>query len=409
MVPRREGRSHASVTMIQIDGLGKTFRPGPLAGRGERGTRGAAIVEALADVSVAIPEGAVWAVVGPNGAGKTTLFALLLGFLHPTTGNVAIAGEEPRTYVRRHGAGYLPERFRLPPEWSVRDALAGLAALEGVDSSARSERVRHALERFGLEPHAAKPIGTLSHGLLQRLGLAQAVLADRALLVLDEPTEGLDPLWRIRFRDLIAELRGPGRTILIASHDLAEVERLADRALLLDRGRLRDILDLTLPAAPTTYRLELVAPAPELGDIFPEATPLPPGSGPSPAGPAAASERAREPNGREVFMVTAGDPAELSRRIAALIDAGGTLVSIVPVTEPLEERVRRALQEPASAATPARPPGTPADGRESPGATSPETDRAQPPGGPSPAEQALPRGGPSPMEQARQTGPESRP
>jgi len=255
--------------------------------------------------------------------------------------------------VRRHGAGYLPERFRLPPEWSVRDALAALAALEGITGPARVERVGAALERFGLEPHAAKPVGTLSHGLLQRLGLAQAVLAERALLVLDEPTGGLDPLWRIRFRDLVRELRGPGRTILVASHDLAEVERMADRALLLDRGRLRDVLDLTAPPAPTTYRLELAAPAPDLADIFPGATPLPPATGPSPVGTASAPEAARAPTGRAVFLVTAGDPAELSRRLAALLEAGGVLVSVAPATEPLEERVRRALQEPADPRAPA--------------------------------------------------------
>ena len=147
--------------MIQLEGLGKTFRPGPTAGRG------APVVRALADLSVRIPEGEAWAVVGANGAGKSTLFALLLGFLHPSEGTISIAGEEPRTYVRRHGAAYLPERFRLPPEWSVRAALSALARLEGLKGRDADARANAAIERFQLEPHAAKPLGTLSRGLLQ--------------------------------------------------------------------------------------------------------------------------------------------------------------------------------------------------------------------------------------------------
>ena len=302
--------------MIQLEGVGKTYRPGALAGRG------APVVHALADVSVRIPEGEAWAVVGPNGAGKTTLFALVLGFLHPTTGSITIAGEEPRAFVRRHGAGYLPERFRLPPEWSVRAALAALARLEGLrgDATARTEA---ALARFDLAPHAAKPVGTLSRGLLQRLGLAQALLADRRLVVLDEPTEGLDPLWRIRFRALVDELRGQKRTLLIASHDLGEVERLTDRVLLLDEGKLKQIMDIRPSGEAGRYRLELAAPVPTLGDIFPGAVGVEPGG--------------------HVHLVTAADPPELSRRLAALLETGGVIVSVAPATDALEERVRRAL------------------------------------------------------------------
>ncbi len=307
--------------MIELEGVGKTYRPGAMAGH-------APVVHALADVSVRIPEGEAWAVVGPNGAGKTTLFALLLGFLHPTAGTIRVAGEEPRAYVRRHGAGYLPERFRLPPEWSVRAALAALAKLEGLrgergERGHAAARIAAALERFELGPHADKPVGTLSRGLLQRLGLAQALLAERRLVVLDEPTEGLDPLWRIRFRALVAELRAQERTLLIASHDLAEVERLTDRALLLEGGRLKQVMDVRARGEGKRYRLELAGPAPALGDIF----------------PGAVSAEA----GRHVYLVEAADPGELSRRLAALLDTGGVVAAVAPATEALEERVRRAL------------------------------------------------------------------
>jgi ABC-type multidrug transport system ATPase subunit len=263
--------------------------------------------------------------VGPNGAGKSTLLALLLGFLHPTAGTITIAGQDPRGYVRRQGAAYLPERFRLPPEWSVLAALRALAGLEGLPAGAARGRVDALLDRFELGPHAGKSLGTLSRGLLQRVGLAQALLAERALVVLDEPTEGLDPLWRIRFRALVEELKRAGRTILMASHDLGEVERLADRALLLDAGRVREIMEVGPRGDATTYRLELASEMPSLGDVFPGAVAADPG--------------------RPVYLVTAADPAELSRRLAALIDTGGIVAAVAPAGQALEERVRRALGE----------------------------------------------------------------
>ena len=314
--------------MIRFEGVSKTY--------GRAGVRGGSGVRALVDVSVGIPGGAAWGIVGPNGAGKTTFFALLLGFLHPTAGEVELFGDEPRAYVRRHGAAYLPERFRLPPEWTVRTALAALARLEGLRGPAAAARVDAVIQRFGLEDQVAKTIGALSHGLLQRLGLAQAALGERALVVLDEPTEGLDPLWRIRFRAFVQELRREGRTILIASHDLGEVERLTERALLLEDGHVREILDVDARGEATTYRLELAAEAPSLADIFPGAAPLPQ-DGPAPGQNVAAGER-------RVYTVSAADPAELSRRLAALIELGGVVVSVTPATEALETRVRRALK-----------------------------------------------------------------
>lgn len=295
--------------MIELRDLGKAY-----------GTRRSP-VHALQAVSLAVGPG-VWAVVGPNGAGKSTLLGLVLGFLRPTSGTVRIAGSPPRRYLRRHGAAYLPERFRLPPEWPVRAALRALARLEGGpgDATARADR---ALERLGLEAQADRRVGALSRGLNQRLGLAQAILAERDLVVLDEPTEGLDPLWRVRFRDLVAEMRAAGRTVLLASHELAEVERVADRAILLDEGRVREVLDVQGPEGPhTRYRLDVDAPADVLAVAFPDVD--------AAAGP---------------LLVSVADPAELSHRLAALIDAGGIVRAVVPEAG-LEERVRRTLEQP---------------------------------------------------------------
>lgn len=295
--------------MINIEKVSKRFRIAPGPGRK------AGVVEALTDVSAEITAGEVIAVVGPNGAGKSTLFSLLLGFLEPTAGDLAIAGDDPRRYMRRHGAGYLPERFRLPQEWTVRDALRGFARLERADV----KRADQLIEAFGLEDHAGKTMAALSHGMLQRVGLAQATLAERMLVVLDEPTEGLDAFWRVRFRDVVARQRARGATVLIASHDLAELERLADRALVLDGGRLREVVSLRDRTSVRSYRLELAEKHDAFNDVFPDAR---------------AAAQANE------YIVAVSDVADLNRRLAALLAAGAVVVSVVPA-DTLEERVTR--------------------------------------------------------------------
>jgi ABC-2 type transport system ATP-binding protein len=296
--------------MIDLEGVGKTY-----------GARGHA-VHALRDVSLSMGPG-VWGIVGPNGAGKSTLLALILGFLRPSAGRVRVHGSSPRHFLRRRGAAYLPERFRVPPEWPVAATLRTLARLEAVPGDDTDARADRALDRLGLRDHANKRVGELSRGLNQRLGLAQALLADRDLVVLDEPTEGLDPLWRVRFRDLVSELGGQGRTVLLASHELAEVERVAERAILMDDGQIREVIDVQGPAGPETrYRIELAAPTDALPIAFP--------------GSDAAARSA---------TITVADAAELSHRLAALLDAGGIVRAVIPEAG-LEERVRRTLGDP---------------------------------------------------------------
>lgn len=297
--------------MIQIDGLTKTY-----------GHRGSAVT-ALNDVSLALEPG-VHGVVGPNGAGKTTLLGLALGFLHPTGGTVTIDGSSPRRYLRRSGAAYLPERFRLPEQWPVRGALLALARLDGHAGGPAREKVDVQLRRLGLGDHAERPVGALSRGLLQRVGLAQALVTDRRLVVLDEPTEGLDPLWRVRFRELVDHLRDGGRTILLASHDLNEVERLADDVIVLDDGRVSEVLDVRQrPGEPLRYRLSVHAADETVRIAFPNA----------------------EPGDQGTVVVEVADTGELSHRLAALLDAGATLHSVVPIGGDLEARVRRRLED----------------------------------------------------------------
>lgn len=281
------------------------------------GRRGSA-TQALRDVSLTLSRGAVWAVVGPNGAGKSTLLSLLLGFIRPSSGDVAIDDDTPRDYLREHGVGYLPERFSLPAEWKAGDALRLFARLE---RSPASDADR-AIELLGLGAHLDKRAGELSRGLLQRVGLAQALLARHALLVLDEPTEGLDPVWRVRLRDIIADLRSDDRVIVVASHDLAEIERVADHAVVLDAGSVRNILDVRdSRSGDVTYRLSLAEPFDNVTAAF----------------PAAAAIDELE------YVVTVTDPAELSQRLAGLLGLGAVIAAIEPERQALEQRVRSAL------------------------------------------------------------------
>lgn len=311
--------------MIHIQGLTKTY-----------GSRAHAVT-ALRDVSLDLAPG-VWGVVGPNGAGKTTLLGLILGFLRPSSGSVTLEGEAPRRYLRHHGAAYLPERFRLPVAWPVRRALLSLARLEGHDSAIASARTDAVLERLGLADYAARPMGTLSRGLTQRVGLAQALLADRSLVVLDEPTEGLDPLWRVRFREIVDELRGQERTVLLASHEISEVERLADGVIVLDDGRVTELMDARQPAGgPLRYRLTVGASAEVVRLAFPTAE----------IEGEVVPAQDRDPSRRTAapFVVDVADVGELTHRLAALLAEGAVIHAVIPVRDDLETRVRNRLEE----------------------------------------------------------------
>ena len=155
-----------------------------------------------------------------RAAGKTTLIAMMLGYLRPTTGAVEIDGMPARKYVEHNGIGYLSELIAIPPKWRAETALVRYATLAGIPDGEIHQRVGFVMEMLGLTEHRDKKVKALSKGNLQRLGLAQALLRDEKILVLDEPTHGLDPVWTQRFRDIVEDLRRPDRTMLIASHNL---------------------------------------------------------------------------------------------------------------------------------------------------------------------------------------------
>lgn len=302
--------------MIEIAALGKTYRS----------LLGSRTVPALHDVTLGLGPGEVVGVAGPNGAGKSTLISLLLGFLVPTSGRVRIAGQRPRAYVERYGAAYLPELLPLPPRWSVDSTLRRHAALAGVPPDEVAKRTARTVEWLGLEEHRRKDVRQLSKGTLQRLGLAQALLGDSDLVVLDEPTHGLDPLWTQRFRDIVRELRRPGRCMLIASHDLAELERVADRVAILHQGRLERVVTAGVGGAaeePAVYRLAATGVEAIIARVFPAATPV---------------------EGRANEWRVCGRVAELNRGLAELLGAGAVVVAFAPEASRLESEFRAAVE-----------------------------------------------------------------
>ncbi len=212
----------AAEPAIACAGLTKTYREGTTA---------------LRDLTLTVPRGASFALLGENGAGKSTLVRLLLGFIQPTAGTVRVLGEAHAG--RAHGrVGYLHERPVFEPRFSAREHLAYLAALSGLRGPSAVGRIDELLERVHLTGAADRRSGTYSKGMLQRLAIAAALLTDPELLILDEPTSGLDPLAQYEMRQIIAGLQHEGKTIVLCSHYLAEVEELCDSVGILRHGRL---------------------------------------------------------------------------------------------------------------------------------------------------------------------------
>ncbi len=197
---------------------------------------------AVAGVSFALSAGEIVGILGPNGAGKTTTIRMLTGFLPPSSGRVTLGGRDlfggtPDAVAVRRDLGYLPESVALYPEMRVEEYLSYRARLEGMDRTSTRRRLGEVLERCLLSDVRRQVIGTLSKGYRQRVGLAGAILHDPKVLILDEPTVGLDPKQIVAIRELIREL-GRKHTLLLSTHILPEVELLCGRVLIFDRGRI---------------------------------------------------------------------------------------------------------------------------------------------------------------------------
>jgi ABC-2 type transport system ATP-binding protein len=305
----------ASPLVIEFRNVGKTYKS--LLGIS---------VKAVEEFSLVVQPGEILGIAGPNGAGKSTLISMLLGYLRPTTGTVEIDGAPSRRFVERNGIGYLSELVAIPPRWRAETALVRYATLAGISDAELQQRVGYVIELLGLQEHRNKKVKALSKGNLQRVGLAQALLREEKVLVLDEPTHGLDPVWTQRFRDIVGELRRPDRTILIASHNLDELQRLADRVAIIDRGRLQRVVSTGYESSvPTQTRFRIAIAAGH--DQFRAAFPL------------------AEEAGRDEYDVSVHSLQELNSILGDLIGSGVLIAGVVPERSVLEQQFREAVGE----------------------------------------------------------------
>ena len=210
--------------MIEVTDLSKSYGP----------------IEALRGVSFSIAEGQIVGLLGPNGAGKTTIIKMLTGYLQPDDGTVIIGDLDVSTHTRevQTNIGYLPETAPLYQELSVQAYLKMMAELRQIPESRQLARISDAVYASGLQDHLTRPIGQLSKGFRQRVGLAQAILHQPKLLILDEPTIGLDPTQILEIRRLIRRL-AKRSTVLFSTHILSEVEALCDRVIILINGLIK--------------------------------------------------------------------------------------------------------------------------------------------------------------------------
>jgi ABC-2 type transport system ATP-binding protein len=215
-------------TAVSIMNLTKVF---PMPWKRER-------LVAVRDVSLDVEEGEVFGLLGPNGCGKSTTLKVLLGLVTPTSGSATVFGYDSRDFPARREVGFLPENPYFYKFLTAMETIRFYGKLCGLSGRALTERANDLLALVGLEDARDRRVGTFSKGMLQRIGLAQAIVQDPRLVVLDEPTAGVDPVGSRQIRDLILALKARGMTVLLTSHLLEQVQEVCDRVGIMARGQL---------------------------------------------------------------------------------------------------------------------------------------------------------------------------
>jgi ABC-2 type transport system ATP-binding protein len=281
---------------------------------------------AVDDVTLEVPRGAIHGLLGPNGAGKTTTLKMLLGLVRPTAGTFAVLGIDSRTRAGRAKLGFLPEQPYFPPQLTAAQAMRLYARLSGVPESEIAARTGELLDRVGLEGRASTVLSAFSRGMLQRLGIAQAIVSRPKVVVLDEPASGLDPLGQRDVRNLMLQLRDGGTTVLLSSHQLSEAEAVCDRVSIMSRGRVAaegSLSELLSVAGRTTLRV-----------------------GGLPAGlPEPVAALAADVSASGDLITFSAEDADVRRAIDAVYDAGGAVVEVEPKRESLEDYFTRMLSD----------------------------------------------------------------
>lgn len=231
---------------IEIQGLTKRFKS-PIGGA----------FLAVDNLDLSVDEGEIFGFLGPNGAGKTTTIKILLGLLFPTSGKAMVLGKPAGDIETKRSISYLPESPYFYEHMSARELLGFYADLFRISKKDRKARIDMLIERVGLQNAADKPLRHYSKGMLQRAGVAQALLNDPELIFLDEPTSGLDPMAHADICNLILDLKSQGKTVFVSSHQLSDIEMVADRVAILVSGKMAmkgDVKELL-----TTEQIEVVA------------------------------------------------------------------------------------------------------------------------------------------------------
>lgn len=293
---------------LVTQGLAKSYRVGHIR---------QSLRPALVDLDLEVRSGEVLGYVGPNGSGKTTTLKLLIGLLKPDAGEIRVFGLPHRDRAWRHRVGYLPEQPYFYDYLTPAEYLDYVGRLFGLATERRRSRAGELLSRVGLEASADVPMRRFSKGMLQRVGIAQALVNDPDLLFLDEPMSGLDPLGRRLVRNLILELRQAGKTVLFSTHILSDAEALCDRVALLRQGQLVRVGPLGEMLGGDVEQMEVLVAEPQAG--------LPVIDGAS----------RRETLGDRVRLETSQET--LAAVVGAVADAGGRVLSVQPVRQSLEE------------------------------------------------------------------------
>ena len=240
--------------IIEARGLTKVFRD--FWGRPK--------VRAVTGVDLDVRRGEIFGLLGPNGSGKSTTVKMILGLLHPTAGELTVLGQSPRDVAIKSRLGFMPEESYLYKYLTAGEILDFYANLHGMSGQRKADRVTGLIEQVGLTSARNRPVGEFSKGMARRVGLAQALLNDPDLILLDEPTSGLDPIACREVKDLLLQLARQGKTILICSHHLADMQDICNRVAILVNGEVCACGPVPeLLATPDTVRLTLQSPSRE--------------------------------------------------------------------------------------------------------------------------------------------------
>ena len=286
-------------------------------------------IHALRGIEMRVHRGEIFGLLGPNGAGKTTLVKIMMTVVRPTKARGTVLGQRIGHKPTLARVGYLPEHHRFPTYLTGRQVLEFYAALAKVDRKTRRARSAELLELVGMQDWGKKKISTYSKGMMQRVGLAQALMNDPDLIVLDEPTDGVDPVGRREIRDVLVKLKAEGKTVFVNSHLLSELEMVCDRVAILVQGNVATqgtIDDLTADSQRYEIIIDGGTPAwlNEFDDLRAE-----PG-----------------PNAQTILILRSSNPTDVQPIIDRLRSANQTIHSIKPVRESLEDLFMRAVTNP---------------------------------------------------------------